>query len=90
MRRPFSIGTCVLTLATCLLTGGCVAVSGSGNKVMPTRGQQLTDLKTAYDAGAIDQTEYERERDRVMKLSSDGTTSLPCTCTCKCAHCTDG
>lgn len=32
-----------------------------------TKGQQLTDLKKALDAGAINQDEYERERQRILK-----------------------
>lgn len=32
-----------------------------------TKGQQLIDLKKALDAGAINQDEYERERQRILK-----------------------
>jgi hypothetical protein len=32
-----------------------------------TKGQQLIDLKKALDAGAMNQEEYERERQRILK-----------------------
>jgi hypothetical protein len=32
-----------------------------------TKGQQLMDLKKALDAGALNQEEYERERQRILK-----------------------
>jgi hypothetical protein len=31
-----------------------------------TTGQQLMDLKKAYDAGAISESEYERERKKIL------------------------
>ncbi|MCL5779330.1 SHOCT domain-containing protein [Limibaculum sp. FT325] len=31
-----------------------------------SKGQQLIDLKSAFDAGAITQDEYERERKRIL------------------------
>jgi hypothetical protein len=32
-----------------------------------TKGQQLMDLKKALDSGALNQEEYERERQRILK-----------------------
>lgn len=53
----------VLGLAGC--SGGGADVKSEINTT--TKGQQLLDLKKALDAGAINQQEYERERQRILK-----------------------
>lgn len=45
-------------LAAPLLVSGCVAASRSYHE-QPTLGQQLMDLKEAYDHGAMTEVEYE-------------------------------
>lgn len=61
-----------LILATALLTAlGVAACGGGGAEVKSeitttTKGQQLLDLKKAYDSGAMTKDEYERERQRVL------------------------
>ncbi|HET9699430.1 MAG TPA: hypothetical protein VFP70_00760 [Burkholderiales bacterium] len=61
-----------LILATTLLTAlGISACGGGGAEVKSeitttTKGQQLLDLKKAYEAGAMSKDEYERERQRVL------------------------
>lgn len=47
--------------------GGCVAVGGSDKR--PTKGQELIDLKTALDRGAIDQKEYDVTKSQIMSRS---------------------
>lgn len=47
------------------------ACSGGGADVKSeitttTKGQQLLDLKKAYEAGALSQQEYERERKKLL------------------------
>jgi hypothetical protein len=55
----------VLTLAL----GGC----GGGDSetqihnTTVSKGQALIDIKKAYDSGAISQSEYERERKRILE-----------------------
>ena len=49
---------------------GCIAV-GSNQMDPPTRGEQLVDLKAAYDVGAISQEEYERERLEIINSTDD-------------------
>jgi hypothetical protein len=61
-----------LILATALLAAlGISACGGGGAEVRSeihttTKGQQLLDLKKAYDSGAMTKEEYERERQRVL------------------------
>lgn len=61
-----------LILATALLAAlGISACGGGGAEVKSeitttTKGQQLLDLKKAYDSGAMTKEEYERERQRVL------------------------
>jgi len=45
--------------------GGCIAI-GSSTQNRPTTGQELTDLKTALDRGAINQQEYEQQKVRIL------------------------
>ncbi len=54
-----------------LLLGSLSACGGGGADVKSeisttTTGQQLIDLKKAYDSGAISQSEYERERKKIL------------------------
>jgi hypothetical protein len=43
---------------------GCIAVGGTDNQ--PTRGQELIDLKSALDRGAITQAEYEQTKAQII------------------------
>jgi hypothetical protein len=53
-----------LLLSGAGLLGGCIAVGGSDHR--PTKGQELMDLKTALDRGAINQQEYDATRVKIM------------------------
>ena len=68
MKKLF-IPTTVSLLAV-LLFSGCLALQvGGGDKKetsKPTIGQQLTDLKTARDAGAITDAEYETQKAKLL------------------------
>ena len=56
--------------ALCLLVASafpsCVAVGGTQNDQRPTTGQELIDLKTALDKGAITQAEYDAKRAQIL------------------------
>jgi hypothetical protein len=62
-------------MAAVLLLGvgslnGCMCGGGSDTSVQTTTkscGEELTDLKTAFDSKAIDQKEYDRLRNEVLK-----------------------
>jgi hypothetical protein len=59
---------CVIaSLAVLVTLGGC----GGNEVVRPTVnvsiGQQLIDLKTALNSGAISQSEYESQRSKLIK-----------------------
>lgn len=64
----------ILLLAAGLLTTPLVACSGGGAKTettsnirTTTTGQELMDLKKAYDAGAITSEEYEEQRKEILE-----------------------
>ncbi len=61
---------------TLFLLGAAIALSGcsgggadvrSENRIEgTTKGQQLLDLKKAFDAGVISESEYEKERKKIL------------------------
>ena len=54
-------------LSVGLLAGCAWSIGDKGEtKVQPTRGQELTDLKKAKDAGAITEDEYNAQKQRIM------------------------
>lgn len=58
-------------LASAVLVNGCSFSMGGGSRTeshKPTLGQQLIDLKTAKDNGAITEAEYQTQK---AKLLSD-------------------
>jgi PBP1b-binding outer membrane lipoprotein LpoB len=59
-----------VALSAMLLFSGCVAlhVGGGSKKEVenPTVGQQLTDLKTARDTGAITDAEYQTQKAKLL------------------------
>lgn len=67
-----SILTAVSTLALAALLTGCAWSIGDkegtdGPKtVQPTKGDELMDLKTARDQGALTEPEYNEQRQRVL------------------------
>ena len=68
MKKRF-IPTAVALSAMLLLTG-CLALHvGGGDKkeaLNPTMGQQLIDLKTARDTGAITDAEYQTQKAKLL------------------------
>ena len=61
-----AVGLPALTLAA-LLIGGCGGSDAKVETTTTTMGQELTDLKKAYDAGIIDEKEYERSKEKILK-----------------------
>ena len=54
------------------LLSGCAWSIGDGkehtvNRMVPTRGQELIDLKKARDQGALTEDEYQAQRKRIME-----------------------
>jgi hypothetical protein len=45
-------------------SGGCIAVGGAINP--PTRGQELIDLKSALDRGAMSQAECDAQKAQIL------------------------
>jgi hypothetical protein len=60
------------TLAAMLLVAGSLALAGCGGgdttvkAETTTTGQELMDLKKAYEAGAISKDEYEEQREKIL------------------------
>ena len=70
MRRMIVRTLIGMTICSALLIG-MTACGGGGAEVRSevtttTVGQQLLDLKKAYDAGAMTQKEYEQQRAKVL------------------------
>ena len=62
---PLSLVAGSALVAVVLGAAGCVA--GNSTRIeKPTLGRELTDLKQAYDTGAITQAEYERQKARFL------------------------
>jgi hypothetical protein len=62
---PFAAG-----LSALLLLSGCVLGVGSGAKTItqqPTLGQQLVDLQKAKDVGAINDTEFQAQKTKLLQ-----------------------
>ena len=57
----------VLLLAVCSINGCTCGGSTDVTNTTKSCGEELTDLKVAYDSKAIDQKEYERLREAVME-----------------------
>jgi hypothetical protein len=52
------------------VTAGCLSFGGGSDTTTvntPTVGQQLLDLKKAYDAGTLSHDEYERMRQAILR-----------------------
>lgn len=58
----------VVILCASLVLSACARSSKSTSNVSTTTtGQELTDLKAAYDAGAMSEDEYEKKRQQILK-----------------------
>ena len=55
-----SVGILALSLS------GCGSSTNTNVETKQTKGQQLMDLKEAYESGAISQEEYEELKERVL------------------------
>jgi len=60
-----------VSIAACVLTTGCVSRSRAEVTVTGTttisKGQELSDLQRALEAGAISQADYEKVRAKILK-----------------------
>ena len=54
------------TVAFALALTGCSSTSETNVEQHETKGQQMMDLKEAYETGAITEEEYEELKERVM------------------------
>ena len=61
----------VIALSFVVLLNGCIAIgtgsgSGKSQRANATLGQQLVDLKTAKDTGAITEAEYQTQKTKLL------------------------
>lgn len=67
----FKWSVVAVALAACVVTTGCISRSRADVTVTGTttvsKGQELTDLQRALDAGAISQADYEKVRAKILK-----------------------
>jgi len=68
MIRNFAI---TAALASCLLLTGCAGGGASVQTSSATYGQQLIDLKAAFDKGIISQDEYDDARKAILDKMED-------------------
>ena len=61
----------VIAVAACVATTGCVSRSRANVTVTGTttvsKGQELTDLQRALEAGAISQADYDKVRAKILR-----------------------
>jgi Short C-terminal domain len=60
------IAPLVLCLAAAAALPACVGIGGNSNVQRPTTGQELVDLKSALDKGAITQAEYDAKKSEIL------------------------
>ena len=61
-KSPFALLTVILAVSL----AGC-AIGNTAQSLQPTIGQELQDLKTALDKGAISQEEYDETKKRITQ-----------------------
>ncbi|HVT79175.1 MAG TPA: SHOCT domain-containing protein [Phycisphaerae bacterium] len=61
-----SIAPALFLAASACFFPGCIAVGGNEHSHPPTQGQQLIDLKTALDRGAITPAEYDQKKAQIL------------------------
>lgn len=65
--------SCLAVLFLCSLLTGCSSPGDTevNNVQQGTYGQQLLDLKKAYDSGVISEREYNKARDNILDKMND-------------------
>jgi hypothetical protein len=68
MSRPNPCRAALIAVGAALLIqlGGCIAVGGNDRFTTPTLGQQLKDLKSARDCGAVSDSEYKQAKEDLL------------------------
>lgn len=67
MNTHFRSIAAALTLLTAVGLAGCGGGDSSVQASTTTMGQELTDLKKAYDDGIISEKEYEKSKKQILK-----------------------
>lgn len=56
----------IMVILSSLSVAGCGGADVRTQTTTTTTGQELMDLKKAYDAGVISEKEYERKREEIL------------------------
>ncbi len=69
MKMPrFAMGFAVLSLVVVFMAGcGGGGAEVKSSTTTTTMGQELTDLKKAYDEGIISKDQYEKSKSKILK-----------------------
>ena len=66
MRKLVKIAAMAWVMVMVLLTTGCGGTDVRNQTTTTTTGQELMDLKKAYDTGVISEKEYDRKREEIL------------------------
>jgi hypothetical protein len=70
MKKLFTLALVAIAVSATTLLTGCLGLSIGGGTTSkpatPTVGQQLIDLQTAKNAGAITETEYQAQKTKIL------------------------
>lgn len=59
-------GAAIAVMAAVMSVAGCGGADVRTQTTTTTTGQELMDLKKAYDSGVISEKEYERKREEIL------------------------
>jgi hypothetical protein len=67
-RNAWKLGTltATITLISGLLSGCAWSIGENKGHTLPTKGQELMDLKRAKDTGAMTEEEYQTQKQKIL------------------------
>ena len=69
--KKITVAFVISILCLSAMLSGCLSLGGGDETVQQTKttttGQELIDLKAAYDKGIISERQYEQEKDKLLR-----------------------